>query len=170
MNMTNTKRTLHHLLLAAATTLALGAISNLADAGVAIQFSVPGIVVNAGDPYSFSTAYCAGCWYGQWGGRTGYHRGGGRPWERQHTEADHRGHDHGADVQREGTGNTVPLVRLLSTVDYALPAGQGAETSPQGGRGANRLPFAGPASSGDVRGVVLRGQRLNRNRFNIQGA
>src|SRR5947207_2132053 len=35
------------------------------------------------EPYYYSPTYCEGCWYGQWGGRTGYHRGGGRAWERR---------------------------------------------------------------------------------------
>jgi len=47
--------------------------------------------VDTSDPYYYSTSNCAGCWYGEWGGRTGYHRGGGRPWEREHSEADRRG-------------------------------------------------------------------------------
>jgi hypothetical protein len=82
--------------------LSLGAISNPADAAVSVQIAVPGIVVSAGDPYYYSTSYCAGCWYGEWGGRTGYHRGGGRPWKREHMESDHHGHDHGHDVKHEG--------------------------------------------------------------------
>jgi hypothetical protein len=59
-------------------------------------------VVGSVDPYYYSLAYCAGCWYGEWGGRTGYHRGGGRPWERAHVEADHHGQDRGRDTQHEG--------------------------------------------------------------------
>jgi hypothetical protein len=100
--MTNIQRNLHNLLFVLAATLSLGAISNLADAAVSVQIAVPGIVIDAGDPYYFSPNYCEGCWYGQWGGRTGYHRGGGRPWEREHTEMDHHGHDHGRDVRHEG--------------------------------------------------------------------
>jgi hypothetical protein len=101
--MTKIQRTLHNLLFVAAATLSLGAISIPADAaGVSVQISVPGIVIDANDPYYFSNTYCAGCWYGQWGGRTGYHRGGGRPWEREHMESDHHGHDHGHDVKHEG--------------------------------------------------------------------
>jgi len=100
--MTSIQRTLHNLVFVTAATLSLGAISNPADAAVSVQIAVPGIVVNAGDPYYYSTSYCAGCWYGEWGGRTGYHRGGGRPWEREHMEADHHGHDHGRDVKHEG--------------------------------------------------------------------
>jgi hypothetical protein len=102
MKMTNIQRTLHNLVFVAAATLSLGAISNPANAEVSVQIAVPGIVVNAGDPYYYSTTYCAGCWYGEWGGRTGYHRGGGRPWEREHKEADHHGHEHGRDVKHEG--------------------------------------------------------------------
>jgi hypothetical protein len=60
---------------------------------------VPGVAV---DPYVYSPAYCVGCWYGQWGGRIGYHRGGGRPWERPHVEADHHGETRGRDVRHEG--------------------------------------------------------------------
>lgn len=54
------------------------------------------------DPYFYSPTYCVGCWYGQWGGRIGYHRGGGRPWERRHFEVDHHGEDRGRDVQHDG--------------------------------------------------------------------
>ena len=100
--MTNIQRTLHNLLIVAAGTLSLGAINNPANAAVDVQISVPGIVIDARDPYYFSPTYCAGCWYGEWGGRTGYHRGGGRPWERAHVESDHHGHEHGRDVKHEG--------------------------------------------------------------------
>ena len=101
--MTNTHRNLQNLLFVAAAALSLAAISSPA-AGVDIQigFVVPGIVVDARDPYYYSPSYCAGCWYGQWGGRVGYHRGGGRPWEREHIEADHHGEDRGRDVRHEG--------------------------------------------------------------------
>ena len=85
-----------------AATLSLGAINNSADAAVSVQIEVPGIVISAGDPYYFSPNYCAGCWYGEWGGRTGYHRGGGGPWEREHVESDHHGHNHGHDIKHEG--------------------------------------------------------------------
>jgi len=100
--MTNIQRTLHNLLVVAATTLSLVAISSPAYAAVDVQIAVPGIVIDARDPYYFSPSYCAGCWYGEWGGRTGYHRGGGRPWERAHNESDHHGHEHGRDVKHEG--------------------------------------------------------------------
>jgi predicted small secreted protein len=102
--MTNTHRNLQNLLFVAAATVSLAAISTPAGAGVDVQigFGVPGIVVDARDPYYYSPSYCAGCWYGQWGGRNGYHRGGGRPWEREHFEADHHGHEHGRDVRHEG--------------------------------------------------------------------
>ena len=102
--MPNAQRTLQHLLLVTAATLSLGAISTPAAARVDVQigFVVPGIVVDARDPYYYSPNYCAGCWYGEWGGRNGYHRGGGRPWEHGHSEADHHGHDHGRDVRHEG--------------------------------------------------------------------
>ncbi len=100
--MTNAQRTLRNLLFVAAATLSLGAISIPADAAVSIQIAVPGIVVDARDPYYYSPNYCEGCWYGEWGGRVGYHRGGGRPWERRHVESDHHGHDHGKDVWHEG--------------------------------------------------------------------
>jgi hypothetical protein len=69
---------------------------------VAFEGPVPGVVAYPGDPYYYSPSYCAGCWYGQWGGRTGYHRGGGRPWERAHLEVDHHGQDRGRDVRHEG--------------------------------------------------------------------
>jgi hypothetical protein len=71
-------------------------------ARVRVDVPVPGVVVSVTDPYYFSTAYCAGCWYGQWGGRIGYHTGGGRPWERPHMEVDHHGEDRGRDVRHEG--------------------------------------------------------------------
>jgi hypothetical protein len=100
--MITVQRTLHTALLVAATTLTLGGTSIPANAAVSVQIAVPGIVVDANDPYYYSPNYCEGCWYGQWGGRTGYHRGGGRPWERPHMEADHHGHNHGADVRHEG--------------------------------------------------------------------
>ena len=63
---------------------------------------IPGVVIVPADPYYYSPLYCVGCWYGEWGGRTGYHRGGGRPWERPHVEVDHHGQRHGHDVQHEG--------------------------------------------------------------------
>ncbi len=69
---------------------------------VRIDVPVPGVVVTPVDPYFFSPVYCAGCWYGQWGGRIGYHRGGGRPWERSHFERDHHGENRGRDVGHEG--------------------------------------------------------------------
>jgi len=102
--MTDSKRTLRNIFLVAAATLSLGAICIPANAGVDVNigFVVPGIVVDTRDPYYYSPNYCQGCWYGEWGGRTGYHRGGGRPWERAHRESDHHGHDHGRDVQHEG--------------------------------------------------------------------
>ena len=63
----------------------------------------PGPVrVDVADPYYYSPSYCAGCWYGEWGGRIGYHRGGGRPWEREHVERDHHRQDRGGDVRHEG--------------------------------------------------------------------
>jgi hypothetical protein len=100
--MTKLKRTAHDLLLAAVVTLSLGTISSVAVAAVNVEIGIPGIVVDARDPYYYSSNYCAGCWYGQWGGRTGYHRGGGRPWEHEHMERDHHGHEHGGDVRHEG--------------------------------------------------------------------
>jgi hypothetical protein len=92
--MASTQRTLHHLLFVAGATLSVVSI-NPADAAVSIQIAVPGIVVDARDPYYYSPNPCEGCWYGEWGGRTGYHRGGGRPWEREHVERDHHGQDRG---------------------------------------------------------------------------
>jgi hypothetical protein len=62
----------------------------------------PGYAVATVEPYYFSATYCAGCWYGQWGGRTGYHRGGGRPWEGKHAEVEHHREDRGRDVEHEG--------------------------------------------------------------------
>jgi hypothetical protein len=69
---------------------------------VRIGVAVPGVVIDPVNPYYYSLSYCAGCWYGEWGGRTGYHRGGGRPWERPHSEVDHHGRDHGGDIRHEG--------------------------------------------------------------------
>jgi hypothetical protein len=80
----------------------IAAAALLLTACVVVPGQVPGIVANPVDPYYYSPTYCVGCWYGQWGGRTGYHRGGGRPWERAHGEADHHGQDRGRDVQHEG--------------------------------------------------------------------
>jgi hypothetical protein len=62
----------------------------------------PPVVVATVEPYYYSPVYCAGCWYGQWGGRIGYHRGGGRPWEHGHVESDHHGENRGRDVRHEG--------------------------------------------------------------------
>lgn len=69
---------------------------------IAVQRPVPGVVIDPVDPYYYSRTYCVGCWYGEWGGHVGYHRGGGRPWERVHIEADHHGEDRGRDVRHEG--------------------------------------------------------------------
>jgi hypothetical protein len=63
---------------------------------------IPGVVVSGNDPYYYSPTYCAGCWYGQWGDRIGYHRGGGRPWEREHVEWDHHQGAAGHDVKHNG--------------------------------------------------------------------
>ena len=60
------------------------------------------VVIDPADPYYYSPSHCVGCWYGEWGGRIGYHRGGGRPWERPHTETEHHGQNRGRDVQHEG--------------------------------------------------------------------
>jgi hypothetical protein len=79
-----------------------GAAALLLIACVAVEAPLPGVVVSATDPYYYSPSYCAGCWYGQWGGRIGYHRGGGRPWEHPHFESDHHGENHGHDVRHEG--------------------------------------------------------------------
>ncbi len=77
----------------------IGAVVMLLTACVAEVGPGPGVVA---DPYVYSPSYCAGCWYGQWGGNVGYHRGGGRPWERPHVEADHHGENRGRDVRHEG--------------------------------------------------------------------
>jgi hypothetical protein len=45
-------------------------------------------------PYFYSPTPCEDCWYGEWEGRQGYHRGGGRPWEREHWSDGYRGGDH----------------------------------------------------------------------------
>src|SRR5476651_2388128 len=102
--MTNILRTTHTILLVAAAALTLASVSNSAFAAVDVRVDipVPGVVVDPADPYYYSPNYCAGCWYGEWGGRIGYHRGGGRPWERAHVESDHHGHEHGRDVKHEG--------------------------------------------------------------------
>ena len=89
------------LLLTACVAVPVGPVP-ISGPGVRIEFPVPGIMIDPAYPYYYSPSYCVGCWYGQWGGRTGYHRGGGRPWERTHSEADHHGHDHGGDVRHEG--------------------------------------------------------------------
>ena len=80
----------------------IGAATLLLAACVVAPGPVPGVVISAGDPYYYSPSYCAGCWYGDWGGRLGYHHGGGRPWERQHVEQDHHSQDRGRDVRHEG--------------------------------------------------------------------
>jgi len=87
----------------------IGIVALLLTACVAVPGTVPGVVIDPADPYYYSPTYCVGCWYGQWGGRIGYHRGGGRPWERPHTEADHHGENRGRDVMHEDIGETVPL-------------------------------------------------------------
>jgi hypothetical protein len=51
-------------------------------------------------PYAYSPTYCDGCWYGRWEGREGWHRGGGRPWEREHHEGDHEGEGHRGEGNR----------------------------------------------------------------------
>lgn len=58
--------------------------------------------VDAPAPYYYSPSHCVGCWYGEWGGRTGYHRGGEQSWEREHFEADHHGQNRGRDVRHKG--------------------------------------------------------------------
>jgi len=63
---------------------------------------VVGVGVEAPAPYYYSPVYCAGCWYGEWGGRAGYHRGGGQSWEREHFDVDHHLRDYGRDVRHEG--------------------------------------------------------------------
>jgi hypothetical protein len=98
--MANIQRTSHNLVLVAAAILSLGAIgtsANAAGVDVQIGFGVPGIVVDARDPYYYSPNYCAGCWYGEWGGRTGYNRGGGRPGESRTNDAVQRGQGQGRD-------------------------------------------------------------------------
>ena len=86
----------------AAAALLLTACVPVAPVPVRVDVSVPGVVIDPVDPYFYSPVYCVGCWYGQWGGRLGYHRGGGRPWERAHKEADHDERDHGRDFWHEG--------------------------------------------------------------------
>jgi hypothetical protein len=89
-------------MIGAAALLLTACVPFLVPGQVRYDAPVPGVVINPVDPYYYSPAYCVGCWYGEWGGRTGYHRGGGRPWEREHREADHHGHDHGRDIGHEG--------------------------------------------------------------------
>jgi len=67
-----------------------------------VSSPVPGVVVDPIDPYYYSPTYCVGCWYGQWGARIGYHRGGGRPWERPHPESWHHGEDRGHNIIHDG--------------------------------------------------------------------
>ena len=57
-----------------------------AESQVRIEIGPPIIV-----PYFYSPTYCDDCWYGEWNGRRGYHRGGGEPWRGDHREGDHRG-------------------------------------------------------------------------------
>ena len=60
-------------------------------------------IAGPADPYVYSPVYCAGCWYGAWEGREGWHRGGGRPWEQPHHEGDHLGEGHvGEGPMHEG--------------------------------------------------------------------
>ena len=80
----------------------IGAAALLLTACVVVPGPGPGVVIDPVDPYYYSPSYCVGCWYGEWGGRTGYHRGGGRPWERPHSETDHHGNNQGSDVRHEG--------------------------------------------------------------------
>ena len=77
------------------------AVGMLLLAACVVEGPGPGVVVEA-QPYYYSATWCAGCWYGQWGGRVGYHRGGGRPWEGRHVEAAHHGENRGHDVWHEG--------------------------------------------------------------------
>ncbi len=80
----------------------IGAAALLLTACVVVPGPGPGVVIDPVDPYYYSPSYCVGCWYGEWGGRTGYHRGGGRPWERPHSETDHHGNNQGNDIRHEG--------------------------------------------------------------------
>lgn len=57
-------------------------------------------IAGPADPYVYSPVYCAGCWHGTWEGREGWHRGGGRPWEREHREGDHRGEGYRGEGER----------------------------------------------------------------------
>ena len=83
--------------------VALGLTACVVEPGeVRVGVAVPGVVVEPVDPYFYSPTYCVGCWYGQWGGRNGYHRGGGRPWEREHFEYDHHGRPEGREYRHEG--------------------------------------------------------------------
>jgi hypothetical protein len=61
------------------------------------------LIGGPGDPYFYSASPCDGCWRGTWGGREGWHRGGGRPWEQPHHEGDHLGEGHvGEGPMHEG--------------------------------------------------------------------
>ena len=51
-------------------------------------------LIGPAEPYVYSPTSCEGCWHGTWEGREGWHRGGGRPWEREHHEGDHQGEGH----------------------------------------------------------------------------
>lgn len=75
-----------------------------APAAAQINIRIPFPYIAPVEPYHYSRAYCDGCWYGDWEGRRGYHRGGGRPWEREHDERHHYGHNryHGDNGRHEG--------------------------------------------------------------------
>src|SRR5882672_2323446 len=89
-------------MIGAATLLLTACVPVVVPGQVRVDVPVPGVVIDPVDPYFYSRVYCAGCWYGQWGGRIGYHRGGGRPWEREHRESHHHGRGDGDDIRHEG--------------------------------------------------------------------
>jgi hypothetical protein len=93
---------MRHLLIAvllavglAVVAVTLGANVPSADAQVRVFIPLP-------VPYFYSPTYCDGCWYGEWEGQRGYHRGGGEPWRGDHHEGDHRGGDERGHGEQHG--------------------------------------------------------------------
>ena len=74
-------------------------VVNVPTAGAQVRIEIgPPVIV----PYFYSPTYCDGCWYGDWEGHRGYHRGGGEPWRGDHYEGDHRGGGERGRGERHG--------------------------------------------------------------------
>ena len=101
-------------------TIGVAALLLTACVPVAVQGQVPGVVIDPVDPYYYSPAYCTGCWYGQWGGRMGYHRGGGRPWESPHIESHHYAQD-----AYDNSMRVDPTAPVQGSTSQAQPAASG---------------------------------------------